>query len=152
MNGIIISKWNRRLLLPLLLISCLLGFNSCKGDDEPEVAINYYLMVQTKVPIYSAGGLPPPAKNKLIGDITKVMRKNIDEAYPVHDLQGNDAAVIAACDDAYRSYTEVYRDSAMVATNTLGATFHTECVVVLYRARMSDMIVRASYPLKTYRF
>lgn len=153
MNGIIISKQNRPwLLVPLLLIACLLGFISCTGDDEPESSIGYYLMIQTRVPIKTAGSMPPPPKYKLIGDLTRLMQKGIKEVYPKHDMQGNDGAVITACDDVYLSYTEIYRDSAMVATNTLGATFHTDCVVVLYRARMTGTIVRASYLLKTYRF
>ena len=153
MNGIIISKRNRlRLLLPLLLIACLLDFTSCKGDDEPESSIGYYLMIQPRVPIKTAGGMPPPPRYKMIGDMTRLMQKGIHEVYPVHDMQGNDGAVITACDSVYRSYAEVYRDSAMVASNTLGATFHTDCVVVLYRARMTGIIVRQSWPLKTYRF
>lgn len=153
MNDTIISKRNSLwLLLPLLLISCLLGFTSCTGDDEPESSIGYYLMIQSTIPIKTLGGLPPPPKNKLIGDLTRQMQQSINEVYPEHDLQGNDAAVIEACDEVYLAYLETYRNKSAAATNTVGNGMKTDCVATVYRARMSGTIVRQSRALKTYRF
>ena len=129
----------------LLITSCvLLALGACTADEEPETAIGYYITIQSKYPM---------PKEKMIGDITSGMQAAIRKVYPVHDQQGDDYAVIRACDDLYRSYYEAYRDTSAVISNTLtGGSRASECNVVLYRARMSGIIVRASYPIKTYRF
>ncbi len=138
----------------LLITSCvLLALGACTADEEPETAIGYYITIQSKYPIRALGGMPPMPKEKMIGDITSGMQAAIRKVYPVHDQQGDDYAVIRACDDLYRSYYEAYRDTSAVISNTLmGGSRASECNVVLYRARMSGIIVRASYPIKTYRF
>ena len=117
----------------LLITSCvLLALGACTADEEPETAIGYYITIQSKYPIRALGGMPPMPKEKMIGDITSGMQAAIRKVYPVHDQQGDDYAVIS---------------------NTLtGGSRASECNVVLYRARMSGIIVRASYPIKTYRF
>jgi predicted phosphoadenosine phosphosulfate sulfurtransferase len=76
----------------------------------------------------------------MIGNMTLQMKEKIDEVYPVHDMQGNDAAVLMACDEVY----DMYQQSGM-QNNAM-------CIATLYRATMSGIIVKKSTPLKTYRF
>ena len=128
------------LLLTLLCVMSVSMFTSCSSEEEPETSIGYYLSVQPRTAIYQRGGMPPDAKEFLIGNLTLQMKEKIDEVYPVHDMQGNDAAVLVACDEVY----DMYKQSGMQA--------NAECIATLYRARMSGIIVKKSYPLKTYRF
>lgn len=143
-----------RLLALLLCAGALLGiFSSCINTDEPESAIGYYIMIQSKVPIRAMGGIQPPPKDQMIGKITRMMQLGIDEVYPVHDQQGNDAAVLQLCDSLYRSYCESYRNKeTMVSNNIYGTSMNSECVAILYRARMAGTIVKSSRPIKVYRF
>ena len=129
--------------LMVLMLLCVMSsslFISCVGEDEPEISIGYYLSVRPLLPIYQRGGLPPDAKSYLIGNMTLQMKAKIDEVYPVHDLQGNDAAVLKACDDVY----DMYQQSGMES--------NAMCIATLYRARMSGIVIKKSTPLKTYRF
>ena len=70
------------------------------------------------------------------------MRKALALAYPMPNAYGNDARVIAACDDIYMDYKKSYGPSER----------NIVCVVKLYRARMEDDIVKKSTALKTYNF
>lgn len=141
----------QRVLISLLGCFVLIFLAACDNSDEPTSAIGYYVMIQPRVPIYSMGGLAPPPKDHMIGEITRKMKRSIDEVYPVHDQQGNDAAVLQVCDSLYRGYYETYRSST--SANSLASSGgNTDCVVTLYRARMSGYIVKGSTPLKTYCF
>ena len=140
----------------VLLLGCavlVITLVACDSSDEPTSDIGYYLMIQPKVPIYAMGGIAPPPKDHMIGQITKKMKQKIDEVYPRHDQQGKDAAVMAVCDSLYRCYYETYRGDNSVAANGLaGRGGNADCIATLYRARMSGYIVKSSTPLKTYRF
>lgn len=130
----------RMLLLSILCVVSVSVFTSCTGEDEPETSIGYYLSVKPRTSIYQRGGLPPGAKEFLIGNLTLQMKEKIDEVYPVHDMKGNDAAVLVACDEVYDMYVQS------------GLQHNAECIATLYRAQMSGIIVKKSHPLKTYRF
>lgn len=129
-----------RAMLVALCLFTVTGFTSCNSDDEPDLVVGYYLSVQSRVKIYSRGGLPPAPKEHMIGKMTIQMKERINEVYPVRDLVGNDAAVMMACDDVY----DTYKESHMQA--------NAECVVILNRAWMSGIVVKQSKPIKTYRF
>ena len=143
----------QRVLISLLGCFVLISLAACDNSDEPTSAIGYYVMIQPRVPIYSMGGLAPPPKDHMIGEITRKMKKGIDEVYPVHNQQGNDAAVIQLCDSLYRCYCETYRGDNRVSANGLVYSGgNADCVATLYRARMSGYIVKGSTPIKTYIF
>ena len=140
MENLSLYTWSRRLPIALFTVSSLCFFGSCTNDDEPEVVINYYLSIQTKNSIYRRGGLPPESKLDMIGKLTTKMKARIREVYPNPDLEGNDAAVIVACDEIYREYLET------------GLREHVECVAILYRARTSNSIIKQCTPVKNYYF
>lgn len=128
------------MLLSLLCVMSASLFTSCVGEDEPETSIGYYLSVRPRTAIYQRGGLPPGAKEYMIGNLTLQMKERIDEVYPIQNMEGNDAAVLMACDEVY----DMYQQSGMQS--------NAMCVATLYRARMSGIVVKKSTPLKTYRF
>lgn len=126
----------RLLLLSLLFIVSATTFSSCTSEDEPDISIDYYLSIEPRHPIHNT----LDTRANMMGQITTRMRVAIQEVYPVRNLQGNDVAVMKACDDAYSYYREAYPAGAQ----------NTECVVKLYRARMDGMVIRQSVPLKSY--
>lgn len=131
----------RRLAWMLVAIFALCSLGACSNEDEPEItSIDYYLSVQTPYAIYRSGGLPPAPKEDMIGKLTLKMKKRIHEAYPSPDLQGDDAAVLVACDEVYREYLET------------GFKENTECVATLFRVKMSGTIVKQSTRIKNYYF
>lgn len=131
----------RRLAIVIIAVFTLCCIGACSSDDEPEItSIDYYLSIQTPYAIYRSGALPPPPKEDMIGKLTLKMKKRIHEAYPERDMQGNDAAVLVACDEVYKEYRET------------GLKSNTMCVATLYRARMSGMIIKQSTPIKQYSF
>lgn len=130
----------RRLKTAFVCFAVLATMASCTSDDEPEVGIDYYLQIESRVPIKSSGGIAPPPKGNMIGILTSEMKKRIKEVYPVRDMQGDDTGVMIVCDEVYRDYQD-----ANIQTNC-------ECVAILYRARMSGDIVKGCVKLKTYRF
>ena len=141
MEKMIFNSLSLKLVLSLLL--CVFAvplFTSCTSEDEPETAIGYYLSVEPRTAIYDRGGLPPGAKEYMIGNITLQMKEKISEVYPVHDMQGNDAVVLKVCDEVY----DMYKQS--------GLQSNAECVATLYRAKISGIVVKGSTPLKRYRF
>ncbi len=123
----------------VVAVFSLLSLGSC-ANDEPDIYIDYYLTIQSKERIFRRGGLPPDPKEDVIGKLITDMRTKIKDVYPVPNMEGNDGAVLVLCDEIYRQYLETgFRD-------------HTECVAILYRARMQGGIIRQSTKIKTYNF
>lgn len=128
----------RRLAIALIASFSICCLCSC-ANDEPEDCVNYYLSVQSRTMIYRRGGLPPAPKADLIGLLSVKMKQAIREAYPTPNLQGDDRAVLVACDEAYRMYSDT------------GMRSYTVCVLELYRVKMSGNIIKQSTLIKTYR-
>ena len=126
----------RLLFLSMLFIVSATTFSSCMSEDEPDVAIDYYLSIEPRTPIRFT--IDPRAN--MMGQITDRMKVAIHEAYPVRNLDGDDIAVIEACNEAYSYYRAAYPGGAQC----------TQCVVKLYRARMKGTIVKQSVALKSY--
>ena len=127
----------RWLLLALIGACSLLNFVSC-SNDEPDMYIDYYLSVQSSVPIYNRGEmLPLPSAYGSIGNITKLMQEGIREVYPVKNLQGNDNKVISVCDQTYYMYAN--RDN--------GATI---CTVQLFKVLRAGTLIKERQCLKCY--
>ena len=72
------------------------------------------------------------------------MKDAIQKAYPTKTEEGNDKAVIAACDNAFEDYVALYegdlRDENLTA------------LVNLKRVIRRDGIIRESETLKTYQY
>ena len=110
---------------------------SC-GDDEPSATvIDYYVEVEEEFLINSSTDLIDRYYNP-----RDMMREVIRAAYPKPDIQGNDQAVIDACDELYYRYYSMYS----------GREDHLTCKLHLVRARMEGTIVRQSERLRTYVF
>ena len=144
-----ISTFNPwRLLLAVLMFGTLSGVLVSCGDDDPTLDVAYYLNIQSTEAYKDSstdqqqGTISQSAGTSVLYTSIMNMHEAIASSYPVRDNKGNDAAVIAACDEVFKSYLESQgeKDGPII------------CVVTLYRARMEGDIVRNSTPLKTYRF
>ena len=139
------TPW-RLILIVGMLAGVLTGASSC-GNDEPDLDVGYYLGIQSQVRLSlyeedeSQGTSASPVADVLSTTIVR-MRKALALAYPKPNAYGNDAHVIAACDDIYMDYKKSYGPSER----------NIVCVVKLYRARMEDDIVKKNTALKTYNF
>lgn len=126
----------KRMMFMLLCLVTLTMFTSCESAEEPEVAIDYYLTIESRVPLKNT--MWP--RGNMMGQITSRMKQAIHDVYPIPNLQGDDVAVMIACDEAYSYYREAYPAGAQ----------STECVAKLYRAHMQGKIVKRSVAIKTY--
>ena len=66
--------------------------------------------------------------------ITKQMKNAIDEVYSKHDMTGNDLQVIVACDYVFEQYCQTYVPGYQ----------SSQCVLLLYRARRVNGLIRQS--------
>ena len=132
----VLSRGARRFLLcAVMLAGALMLATSC-GDDEPkEMTINYYMDVEERFLINSTSDLINRYYNPV-----DLMEEAIRSVYPKPDTQGNDEAVIAACDKSYQNYYDMYT----------GREDHLTCTMHLIRAKMEGKIVKHSEMLKTY--
>lgn len=127
----------RFLLCAVMMASALLLATSC-GDDEPkDMSINYYINVEEEFLINGSKDLINRYYNP-----RDMMLEVIHAAYPVADTKGNDEAVIAACDELYHRYYEMYT----------GREDHLTCKLHLMRGRFEGTIVKQSETLRTYVF
>ena len=127
----------RMLVLSLMLASPLVTLTSC-GDDEPKsTVIDYYLSVEES---FLVNGSKEQAE-RYENPKTRMMAA-IRRVYPTPDVNGNDAAVIAACDQEYADYVDMYS----ILSDNLTCVFH------LVRATMKDGIIRQNEQLKTYTY
>ena len=126
----------RWLLVALIGACSFLGFVSC-SNDEPEMYIDYYLSIQSKVPIYNRGTLPIAASYARIGNITRLMQHGIREVYPVKNLKGNDNQVISVCNQAYNQFANQEPDA-------------TVCTIQLFKVLKAGTLIKERYYLKSY--
>lgn len=133
-SSIRLAQW---LLVAVISAFSLLSFNSCSNDVDDEMYIDYYLSVQSRIPIYDRGGLPITAKQAHIGNIIRVMREGIKDVYPVKNMQGNDNQVIQVCDQAYHQFT-IGHDDAVI------------CTLQLYKVLRSGTLIKERRCLKSY--
>lgn len=123
-------------LLPMciMLVSVLAG---CDKADEPTFTIDYFFMVTCNPPDYE-----PVPKSDPAYTVTAVMKDSIRRVYPKATVQGDDGAVIAACDKVYYRYLAEHPEAAQ----------YFYCVARLYRARMRGSIVASYTTIKYYNF
>lgn len=120
-----------------LIISAMATLTSC-GDDEPNSkVIDYYLDVEEEFLVDGSTS----RVDRYYNPVTR-MREAIRKAYPKPDGNGNDDAVIAACDKEYETYVSFYE----------GGSEHFTCLFHLVRATKEGSIVKKSETLKTYTY
>ena len=129
---------SRMLFLSLAVIAMAALFTSCGKDDEPSgPTIKYYLEVEEEFLVDGS----VDHTDRYYSPIT-LMKEAIRNAYPNPNANGDDNAVIRACDELYQRYLTMYDNKAE----------HLTCLVHLIRATMDGDIVKQSIPLKTYNF
>ncbi len=123
------------MLCALMAVGAMLTATSC-GDDEPAATvINYYVDVEERFLINGNSDL-----NDRYYNPRDLMEEVIHTTYPTPDAQGNDQAVIAACDELYQRYLSMYQ----------GREDHLTCIMHLTRVKLEGTIVRQSERLRTY--
>lgn len=133
------SRGARHFLLCTILALGAMVMTSC-GDDEPSATvIDYYVEVEEEFLINSSSDLIDRYYNP-----RDMMREAIRATYPEPNAQGNDEAVISACEEVYQSYYRMYGSGQYED--------HLTCKLHLVRARMEGKIVRQSERLRTYVF
>ena len=141
MKKVLLFKVYRGLLAALVGVFFLCSFTSC--SNEPNVYIDYYLSIKSTSPIFThEGELPLSASLSRIGNAIHKMQDGIKEAYPEKDASGNDVAVITACKNVYYQFRSP--DDSDIE--------HSICVATLYRAIVSDGVIKQSTRLVTFTF
>lgn len=136
-----------RLLVLVLMLSIPLSTLMSCGDDESDLAVGYYLSIQSQVRLSlsendeSQGTSSSPLADPLSLTIIR-MREALRNAYPEPNNYGNDSRVIAVLDAIFMDYKTTHNASER----------NTVCVVKLYRTRLDGEIVKKSKALKTYHF
>lgn len=123
----------------IFLCSCI----SC--SNEPNVYIDYYLSIKSASPIFNhEDELPLDASLARIGNAIRLMQENIQVAYPEKNANGNDVAVITACKEIYYQFRTPVDNEEEIESAI--------CVATLYRAVMSDGVIKQSTRLVTFTF
>ena len=135
-NKLYHGAW-RFLLCSLMAVAAMLTTTSC-GDDEPTAkVIDYYIEVEEEFLINSSSDLIDRYYNPI-----DLMKEAIRATYPEPTAQGNDEAVIAACEEVYQTYYRMYGSGQYED--------HLTCKFHLVRAQLEGKIVRQSETLRTY--
>ena len=127
------------MVLSVLLLGMMSSLTSC-GNDEPANGLtDYYLEIEEQFLVNGSTDGTSRYENPV-----NLMKDAIQKAYPTKTGEGNDKAVIAACDKAFEDYVALYegdlRDENLTA------------LVNLKRVIRRDGIIRESETLKTYQY
>lgn len=141
------TPWHLFLLIAVV-VAALVGVTSC-GHDDPELKVGYYLSVSSSEAYMASSDdedqgtmSDTQSGNVLYTTITR-MKQAVRNAYPAPQNNGDDAAVLVACDKIYRDYKRMYGE---YEKNTI-------CVVKIMRTSLNDEgIVVGSRTLTTYSF
>ena len=132
-----IKAWQLLMLL-LLSVTVATTLTAC-GDDEPKTpVVDYYLNVEEAFMVNGAVVERSPYYNPY-----DRMRDAMRKAYPAPNANGDDQAVIYACDEEYRVYNDMY---------TKDGGDHITCLIHLIRATKQGDIIKQSERLKTYQY
>ena len=131
------NAW-RLIVIALVLMCQLPVLTSCDDDESKSTVIDYYLNVEEAFLVNGSNETISRYENP----VTR-MRNAIKQAYPTPDTQGNDEAVIAACDQEYRAYVDMY---SMLTSD------HFTCLFHLVRATKVGGIIKQNQTIKTYTY
>lgn len=130
------THW-RGLLFSLMIFAAITTLSSCGSDEPKSSVIDYYLSIEEEFLVDGSTS----HTDRYYSPITR-MRSAIKSAYPEPDTQGNDDAVIAACDKEFETYQSLYS----------GGDEHLTCLFELVRVTKVNDIVRSSETLKVYQY
>lgn len=131
-----LSKLWQALPLVVLLVVAAVPLTSCGGDDEPKgTVIDYYINVEEELLVNGVSN----STGRFLNPVTR-MREAIRSVYPTADAQGNDMAVLVACEKEQMDYIEMYT----------GLPEHLTCMFHLMRVVKEGTRIIQSDKLKTY--
>lgn len=130
------THW-RGLLFSLMVFAAITTLSSCGNDEPKSSVIDYYLRIDQ---VFLVDGSTSHV-DRYYNPIHR-MRSAISAAYPEPDANGNDEAVIAACDKEFETYQSLYA----------GGDEHLTCLFDLVRVTKVNNIVRSNETLKTYQY
>lgn len=125
------------LCVPPLTVLSLAVLTSCDKQDEPVLTVDYFFTVVSGPPDYE-----PVPKSEMVYTITGKMKESLREVYPRATVEGNDGAVVGACDQVYRHYLQEHPEAAQ----------YFYCEARLHRAKMRGSIVASYVIIKRYNF
>ena len=125
------------LCVPLLFLVSLPLLTSCDKSDEPEFTVDYFFTVVSGPPDYE-----PVPKSDVAYTITKKMKESFRTVYPKATVDGNDGAVLKACDLVYLNFLQEHPEAVQ----------YFYCEARLNRARMRGSIVVSYITIKRYNF
>jgi len=125
----------RLLACSLLLLGAMVAFTSCGDDGPSSTVVNYYINVEEEFLINGSTN----HTDRYYNPISR-MRAAIHNVYPTPNSDGNDEAVIAACDEEYATYIGMYN----------GGAEHFTCLCHLVRATMREGVVIQNETLRTF--
>jgi hypothetical protein len=129
------KPWHLFAITLVLVATTLFTMTSC-GDDEPDATVvDYYVNVEEQFLITGSTDKTDRYENP----VTR-MRNAIHKAYPSPDNKGNDEAVLAACEQEYQTYKQLY----------LGYADHFTCLFHIVRAVKQGNEVKENVTLLTY--
>ena len=135
----VLKSWHALALMLLLASAMTIGMTSCGNDDEPgATTIDYYIRVDEA---FLVNGYD--RQTSFMNPVTR-MKDAIRKVYPTPNAQGDDEAVIAACDKVYNDYVNLYEGDPR--DENLTALLH------LKKVNKRDGIIRENEYLKTYQF
>lgn len=121
--------------ITLVLAGTMFTMTSC-GDDEPKsMVVDYYVSVEEQFLVNGS----TDKTDRYESPVTR-MRNAIRKVYPEPNHDGNDEAVLAACDKEYETYVEMYR----------GISDHFTCLFHIVRAVKKGDVVKENVTLQTY--
>ena len=127
----------RTLFLILAIAGVMTALTACGNDDEPDMTIGYFIEVEEEFLVNGA----QDHTDRYYSPVT-MMKEVISTAYPKPTVNGDDDAVIQACDELYQRYISMYN----------GKAEHLTCLMHLVRAHLSGSIVKQSERIRTYNF
>lgn len=131
----VLKSWHALALMLLLASAMTIGMTSCGNDDEPgATTIDYYIRVDEAFLVNGSD-----RQTSFMNPVTR-MKDAIRKVYPTPNAQGDDEAVIAACDQEYQDYVEIYT----------GYHDHITCLVRLIRATKEGYVIKQNQQLRTY--
>ena len=132
----LLSHW-RGLMLSLVVFAAFATLSSCGNDEPDNSVIDYYLRIEEEFLVDGSTS----HTDRYFNPVTR-MKSAISAAYPEPDTQGNDEAVVAACDKEFETYQSLYA----------GGKEHLTCLFELVRVTKVNDIVRSNETLKVYQY